>query len=195
MTVIYDSTAPRKGGWIMTFGGRRFWPLDPRPNEIDIVDIAHALGNVCRYNGHCRETYSVAQHSVLVARLLIAEGREDLALTGLLHDAAEAYLADVPSPVKPFLADWGRLERGVERCVAARFGLPWPWPEAVHAADKAVLAAEGLALMSDAGHWRSLAVPPADIEIVPWGARAAKARFLVEFERARCQGDRHAQER
>lgn len=88
---------------IVTFTGRVIEPLNPDPAEIDILDIAHALSNQCRFTGHTNEFYSVAQHSVLVSRHCAPED----ALWGLLHDASEAYLADIPRPVKRF-TDWGR---------------------------------------------------------------------------------------
>ena len=64
----------RGGDWMQTYSGFQFWPLDPRPEEIHVIDIAHSLANQCRYAGHCREFYSVAQHSVLL-KLPMAEAR------------------------------------------------------------------------------------------------------------------------
>ncbi|VTU01022.1 Uncharacterized protein OS=Fibrella aestuarina BUZ 2 GN=yfdR PE=4 SV=1 [Gemmataceae bacterium] len=96
------STTPstdRKGDWIQTYSGRRFWPLDPRPGEVDILDISHALANTCRFTGHCKQFYSVAQHSVLASRVV----KPEAALAALLHDAAEAYMGDIARPWKRFL--------------------------------------------------------------------------------------------
>ena len=84
--------ALRNGSWLQTYTGIQFWPLDPRPEEIDIQDIAHALSLLCRFNGHCQRFYSVAEHSVHVSTILAPE----FGLWGLLHDAAEAYLSDIP---------------------------------------------------------------------------------------------------
>ena len=78
----------RRGDWIQTYLGIQFWPLDPRPEEVMLFDIAHSLSNMCRFTGHCREFYSVAQHSVIVSQNV---PREDAAW-GLLHDASEAYM-------------------------------------------------------------------------------------------------------
>src|ERR1017187_10636100 len=80
-------------GSITTFSGIHFWPLLPNPADIRIEDIAHALSNQCRFAGHAREFYSVAEHSVRVSQLCPPED----ALWGLLHDASEAYLTDVPA--------------------------------------------------------------------------------------------------
>ncbi|MBF0612521.1 MAG: hypothetical protein HQL55_15470, partial [Magnetococcales bacterium] len=77
--------------WIQTFTGRQFWPLAPVLEHIHVQDIAHALSLLCRFNGHCQKFYSVAEHSLHVATILPPE----LAGWGLLHDASEAYLADL----------------------------------------------------------------------------------------------------
>lgn len=74
-----------KGDWMQTYTGRRFWPLDPVAGDIEIMDIAHALSNQCRYAGHTRFHYSVAQHSVQVSENVAPEH----ALWGLLHDAPD----------------------------------------------------------------------------------------------------------
>lgn len=139
-------TEARKGDWMQTFTGRKFWPLDPRPEEVFIEDIAHSLSMQCRYAGHCQKFYSVAEHSVLVAQVIEPE----FALYGLLHDAAEAYLVDVPRPVKPYLTGYAEAEDRVWRAICARFNLDPDNKDAIEAikrADNAVLAAEQPILM------------------------------------------------
>src|ERR1035437_6905662 len=86
-------------GWIQTFSGRKFHPLAARAADVDVRDIAHALALKCRFNGHCRYFYSVAEHSVRVSRVLEKVGTRE-AMWGLMHDAAEAYLADLGGPIK-----------------------------------------------------------------------------------------------
>jgi uncharacterized protein len=86
----------RNGAWIQTVTGKQFWPMDAQPEEVDIEDIAHALSLPCRFNGHCKQFYSVAEHSIHVSRVVSNEN----AARGLLHDAAEAYLSYIPQPVK-----------------------------------------------------------------------------------------------
>jgi len=171
-------------GWIQTHGGRQFWPLAPRADDIDIGDIAHSLSLLCRFNGHCREFYSVAEHSLRVSRLCAPEQ----ALWGLLHDAAEAYFGDIPRPVKaqfPAVAD---MEERLLRAVAERFALPWPPPAAVREADERLLATEARDLMgAPPADWRLVAAPLAE-RIVPLAPRAAEAAFLARFHDLKGRG-------
>jgi hypothetical protein len=136
----------RKGNWFQTVSGRRFYVLDIRPEDIVIEDIAHALAMKCRFGGHCSAFFSVAEHSVAVSRMC---GRED-ALAGLLHDAAEAYTADLPAPVKrmPEFVAFTELERRVMAAIFERFGVALPLPAAVHAADREALGIEAVCLMN-----------------------------------------------
>lgn len=136
----------RIGDWMQTHSGVQFWPLDPRPDEVRLEDIAWSLSNQCRYAGHCAFFYSVAQHSVMVAEMVPPE----LAKVALLHDAAEAYLVDLPRPVKRMMPDYRAAEDVVWRAIAARFGLPIDIPAAVKAADEDALATEAPVLMPNA---------------------------------------------
>lgn len=176
----------RKGGWIQTYTGWQFWPLDPRPEDIDIVDIAHALAMKCRYGGHSRRFYSVAEHSVLVSRHLPVE----LALWGLLHDAGEAYLADVPRPVKPSLEGFEALESTVMAVVVQRFNLfPLIQPAEVGRVDAALLADERPQVMRTIDRDWDLPEPPlGDVKLEFWNPNQASSRFLAEF--ARLNGER-----
>ncbi len=175
----------RKGDWIQTYTGVEFYPLDPRPEEIRIADIAHALSMQCRYTGHVRSFYSVAEHSFRVAEMCPPE----YALWGLLHDAAEAYLVDLPRPIKRH-SEIGRLYREAEDrimiAVCERFGLTWqdPMPDPVERADKAMLWVESQALMPPHPaweKWRSLAT--GDERPIASTASPAKAErvFLATF--------------
>lgn len=113
-----------KDAWILTFTGRRFYPFSPRSEDVCLEDIAHALSMKCRYQGHTRWFYSVAEHSVgvmLGAKQAGAQLPEQL--QALLHDAAEAYLPDVPSPVKPHLNGFKEVELRVEDAIAEALGL------------------------------------------------------------------------
>ena len=124
-------------GSLPTMSGIAFDPAAPRVEQIDLTDIAHALAQQVRYAGHTRTRISTAEHSVLVSRLV----PDRYALWGLLHDAAEAYLNDLPRRVKALLPDYLRLEAQVMDCIVARFGLEpvdGDMPECVRAADDEV---------------------------------------------------------
>lgn len=167
----------RGGDWMQTATGGVFWPMDPRASEVKIEDIAHALSNMCRYAGHCREFYSVAQRSVLVSRALPPE----LRAWGLLHDASEAYLVDVPRPVKTYLAGYREAEEAVERAVAEAFSLSWPMPPEVKRVDNAILADEAAQIMGERPRDWFLPEAPLGIAIEPWSPQTAKRLFLEEF--------------
>lgn len=173
-------TAGRHGDWVGTWSGRAFWPLDPRPEELSIEDIAHHLSLQCRWAGATSEFYSVAEHSVRVARLL----PPGLRLAGLLHDAAEAYLLDLPRPLKraPELRAYADAEERLQRAVARRWGLPHPLPAAVKEADDILLATELRDLLPRRCWGEAFIAEKALPErIVPWAADVAERRFLRAF--------------
>lgn len=133
----------RHGNFMQTYSGRKFWPLDPRAEDVCIQDIAHSLAMQCRYAGHCIRFYSVAEHSVLIARWLLDEGcGSDVALCGLLHDATEAYLVDLPRPVKSDMPRYKAAEARVWCAIADAFHIPEYVPAIVHEADNRILADE-----------------------------------------------------
>ncbi len=111
--------------YIRTFTGRKFWPLDPAPEDIHIEDIAHALSQLCRYTGHSREFYSVGAHSLIVAATCRERWGDEAGRYGLLHDAAEAYLLDMARPVKysPDLAAYRTAERSLQHLILRTFGI------------------------------------------------------------------------
>ena len=168
----------RLGGWIQTYTGRQFWPMDPRPHEVFIEDIAHSLSMMCRYAGHCERFYSVAEHSVLLARHVSRQNK----LAALLHDASEAYLVDVPRPVKPFLAGYRDAESLVMDAVCARFGLPTCFQQEVHDADKAILADEMMQNMKPAPvAWDDMP-EPLGVKLQYWSPEEAELEFMTEFK-------------
>ena len=163
--------------WIQTYGGRQFWPLAPDARDLDIADIAHSLSLLCRFNGHCRAFYSVAEHSVRVSDILPPH----LALWGLLHDAAEAYLGDLTRPLKQDAAWFNQAEARLLEVVADAFGLAWPMPAAVLQADDVLLATEARDLMAaPPAPWR-LDVDPLPEPIRPLSPGEAEALFLKRF--------------
>lgn len=124
--------------WIQTHSGKRFDLLEPTPEMVNIHDIAHALSNLCRFNGHVRQFYSVAQHSVLVSNLV----GDEYALCALLHDATEAYVGDVTRPLKQLLPSYSDIEQRVWIAVADKFRLPHDLPMCVKHADNIALVTE-----------------------------------------------------
>lgn len=162
--------------------GLAYWPQDPRPHEVLIDDIAHALGMICRYGGHCRRFYSVAEHSVHVSRIVPKEH----ALVGLLHDATEAYLIDLPRPVKLMLPEYRILEDINWRVIAQKFRLPVSMHTCIKEADLAICKAEQRALMSPEPmpwsevSWGPKGEPPA-VTIEGWPPQLAASKFLERF--------------
>jgi hypothetical protein len=169
----------RRGDFMQTYTGRKFWPMDPRADEVFIEDIAHSLSLQCRYAGHCHRFYSVAEHSVLIARHLRWEG-VDVALWALLHDASEAYLVDVPRPVKPYLGGYREAEAKVMAVVSARFDLANEMPAVVHEADNRIIADElaNLAPMDWHAEWDN----PLGVTLRYWSPAKAEEEFMATFE-------------
>jgi len=142
MTSKYEPTAT---DWIETVSGKHFPFLDPQSDDIDIKDIAFSLANQCRFNGHV-PFFSVAEHSVAVAARLPAH----LQLAGLLHDAAEAYVSDIPSPVKRYLPDYKVIENKIQAAVNAKFGID-SYDAAVKDADAKAVSNEAYYLIKSKG--------------------------------------------
>jgi uncharacterized protein len=174
------------GSYIQTVSGRRIDPFAPRPEEIDPDDIAQALANQCRFGGHCRVFYSVAQHSCLVADLVAERGGDATdRLWGLLHDASEAYLLDLPHPLK-HRSELGRIyrvaEAGLQAAICHRFGLPPDPPECLKPIERALLATERRAVATVAWEWPELeGAEPLDLEIEPWLPQRAAEQFRARF--------------
>lgn len=176
----------RIGDWMQTAHGR-FYPLDPRPEEIHVEDIARALSRICRFGGHSRAFYSVAQHSVHVSELCEPEH----ALWGLLHDAAEAYIGDMVRPLKrnSVMGAYRGIEFSIWETVVDRFGLSHgeiyslEHPYSVDHADEVMLATEARDLM-DIRDWDSYSDIVAQAlpeKIIPWSMERAEDAFLARF--------------
>lgn len=109
----------QKTAWIQTHNGISFTPLNPKLKDIKIEDIAHALGHICRFCGHSKVFYSVAEHSVLCAE----QAPDRLKLATLLHDASEAYIADISRPIKPFLTNYKDIEDVLTKAINKAFNI------------------------------------------------------------------------
>jgi hypothetical protein len=182
--------------WIMTASGRRFWPLAPCVEDVSIVDIAHHLGHLCRFTGAVRTFYSVAQHSVLVSFALAIDHRESgscgsmtvetAGLYGLLHDASEAYLMDVPRPLKrdPQFAPYREAEARLQAVIYRAFDLdPAGEPAVLKAIDRRALRTEQRDLMPDPGEGerRDDVVPFRTSLREPDYPSIARLKFLARF--------------
>ena len=171
---------------IETASGREFNFLEPTQDSISIEDIAHALSNICRYTGHVRDFYSVAQHSVLVARIVEEMGRPELALRALLHDAAEAYIGDVSSPLKKLLPEYRRIEAIVSAAIDRKFGFDGPEPPEVRRADYIALLTEKRDLMPNTGIWPEYRdIAPRERPASPMEPFRAETLFLNKYHELR----------
>ena len=184
---LFVKMKKRHGDWIQTSTDRQFWPLDPRPSEVYIFDIAAGLANTCRYGGQLKPEnwMSVATHSVLVSRWLHRQGRL-ISLWGLLHDAAEAYIGDATRPVKrtPEWAGYRRAEARIMAAVCDRFGLPHEEPAVVVETDRRLLLTERAALRGPPPvKWEAIyeALTPLPVAIPRWGPREGRDKFLARF--------------
>ena len=173
---------PGRYDWYQTYTGLRFYPKFPTCGIFRIEDIAKSLSQVCRFGGHIRTHYSVAQHSLHVASML----PDRLKFQGLMHDATEAYLGDVVKPLKELLPDYRSLERVVWRMIAKRYGMPETLDRAVKEADLTALATERRDLYLHPYRWQwriSEDTQPAKERLQPMTAEAAERTFLQEFWR------------
>ena len=171
----------RKGKFIQTFTGIYFYPLDPRLEDIVIEDIAHALSNQCRFSGHSKHFYSVAQHCVYVSTQCGIHS-----LTGLLHDASEAYLVDVPRPIKSEFPNYLNIEKNIMSLIAKKFGIQFPFPDSVTLVDNQMLWVEKKNVMSVDCNWsqdiKPELTPNQQGMIIPvWSPEVSKSMFLDRF--------------
>lgn len=165
---------------ILTRSGHYFDLADPQPDMVRIEDIAHALAHLCRFTGHTRVLYTVAQHSTHVSGTC----PKHLALQGLLHDATEAYVGDIASPLKAMLPDYQAIEARVWLAIAERFGLPAELDPAIKDADLAMLTAERIYLMPRTPEpWPcEITHPPRVKFVLPQPPKLAREMFLARFE-------------
>jgi 5'-deoxynucleotidase YfbR-like HD superfamily hydrolase len=166
-----------------THSGRRVDLADIRPEHIIIEDVAHALAHICRFGGHTKVFYSVAQHSVRVARSVPRE----FMLEGLLHDATEAFVGDMVRPLKRMLPEYKGLEEAIYSAIALRYDLPLEMSPCVKRGDEASLKSELKQFMNGAdelGHdyWRNIEALPAAERA--WEPIIAKSQFLLAFTEA-----------
>lgn len=182
-----------KRSTICTASGVEFDPFNPEAERVIPADLAHALANKCRFTGHTEWHYSVAQHCVLAAELAVSRGySKEIAQWALLHDATEAYLPDVASPLKKLLAVWidhpvvgpdvvsfKVMENRLAAAIATRFGLPSEEPHEVKVLDGAMYRLERDVLMP---HTQWYTAPPPDRDspkIERWTPEEAQIRYMT----------------
>jgi 5'-deoxynucleotidase YfbR-like HD superfamily hydrolase len=173
-------------GWIQTFTGKKFYPLAPRVEDVDLKDIAHALGMLCRFGGHTHRFYSVAEHSYFMSRQMLSM---DHARQALLHDAAEAYLVDVPRPIKRQLgAVYRDAENALLRVIFEKVGLqPWsddePLSPEVRELDARMLLTERAEFMPNTVHgWSEVDhLEPVLVQLYGWQPKYAGYVFLARL--------------
>lgn len=166
--------------WLQTATGRAFPLLNPQPDDINIMDIAHALGMMCRYNGHCVEFYSVGEHSCHISDQCSPENK----LWGLLHDASEAYIADITRPLKPYLGNYYDHEARFMRAICRRFGLPEEMPREVKELDGRILNNEREQNMVEPPmKWDDTGAVIEGLTLQLWTPKQARVEFLDRFFR------------
>jgi uncharacterized protein len=168
-----------------TFTGKKFYYFNASPEMVDIEDIAHALSQQCRFNGHCEKFYSVAEHCYH-ASFLVPEGLE---LEALLHDASEAYIGDIPKPFKTGIESTiSPLEDSILDMIFEKYGLnPLPFPSAIKEVDLEMLYWERTELMgSPENEWECFSGVTFDPKRKPiircWQPKTAKQKFLQRFQ-------------
>jgi hypothetical protein len=167
----------RKGDWMQTASGRQFWPLDPQPGEVAIDDIAHALSLLCRFGGHCRRFYSVAEHSVLLARAAEPEHKR----WALMHDSPEAYVMDLIRPLKRDIPGYKEHEARVLQAISVRFNLFFGIPAAVKLLDSRILMDERAQNMESPPVPWEIEVEPLGVQLQFWTPEQAKREFLAAY--------------
>ena len=177
MTGAYTST----DRFVRTYTGRKFFYGCPERNVIAIEDIAYALAGEPRFGAHARHRYSVAQHSVFVASVLPAR----LQFEGLMHDASEAYMKDIPSPLKAYLPEYKRLELRVARVIRVNFSIPVKESPEVKHADLRMLVTEAREFMpnweEDYPELVAAGITPYPFHPKVWTAKKAERAFLDMF--------------
>jgi uncharacterized protein len=180
-----DRSPPAPGPYLQTVSGRWVNPFDPDPDQLDAGDIARALANQCRFGGHSRVFYSVAQHSVIVSELVEQRGGDaDDVFAALMHDASEAYLGDMPHPIKhrsPLGAAFKAAEEHLEAALRERFRIKADVPE-IKRADRALLATERRAFSAEDWHWPELkGIEPLELELTALAPDAAARAFAERY--------------
>lgn len=170
----------------MAYSGKKYYPGRPFVSEFSVPDIAHALAQTNRYGGAAKFPFSVAQHSALMAEKMYAATKSGrLALDCLFHDASEAYLGDMPKPIKHMLRDYQELEDNTDRAIRHwlnknKVYVPFEQTKECKEYDIRMFLTEWPILKDheDAGQWYPNHEPFDDVAIEPWTWEEAKTAFM-----------------
>ena len=157
----------------------RYFDFENLDNEIlSFEDIAYGLAMTCRFGGHCNRFYSVAEHCWWVSHLVPPE----MALEGLLHDASESVLGDIPKPLKRIMPQYNEMEGQLEANIAKQYGIRFPYPPDIKVADSRMLVTEQEQLFDRKDTRVFFAAEPFDIKLFCWTPEEAKCNFLSRFD-------------
>jgi len=161
-----------------------FYPMNPRPEEITIECIGWALSMQCRFNGHLNNFYSVAQHSVIVSEIVESGHPFDnkLIFRAFMHDAPEAYVGDIVTPIKKLLPKFYEIEDAVDRAICDKFDMEYNMPPCIKEADIIALITESRDLQDGPALESEFDIKPMDRTIEPLMPQEAYELFMQRFE-------------
>lgn len=185
-------TALPEDCWIGLLSGAQMNYNYPEKSDVTLDDLASALSNICRFSGHLPAFYSVAQHLVNTSRIVDPR----FAFDALMHDTAEAFTNDLPTPLKWAFPVFKELEERIECAMANKFGFNYPYDDAVKQADTEMLILEKLYVKKDDQVWPHYERIKVDhllglVDLKPWQPCRAKREFLERHEEL--TSDRHKQ--
>lgn len=170
--------------YMEVYDGSQFTVGSVEENEYRINTIAHSLSNICRYGGHSKKFYSVAEHSIIMAdHVYDTTGDKVLAYEALMHDAAEAYMGDIPRPLKYRLPDYLDTLAKVEKSIAEKFNFPYPTSKSIKELDARMIKTERKQVMRPSGNkWFHDSLEPLNIRVHFQTPVEAKECFLDAYE-------------
>jgi hypothetical protein len=161
---------------LMDGKGNFFKPFNQNCKTIDIEVIATSLSRVKRFFGQTK--YSVAQHSVLLARHFLKKGETELARQALLHEVGEAYMGDLVSPIKRAFPLFKMIEESIIKKVFGCLDIQYPISQEVDKADKRLMVDEAIQLLPNQEHWLAMN-EPLDITVIPWSEKESYEAFMA----------------
>lgn len=167
--------------YIGTYTNKKFYFLDPEPNQIFIEDIAQALSMNCRFSGHVSKFYSVAEHCCIIADLVhMKGGSTQEILSALLHDASEAYICDIPRPIKPYLDNYFDMELKIEKVIQEKYNITAK-TDLINYLDHNICGEEARQLFLHVPDWVEDFDRLHDVVVKGWTPEKAKEEFIWRF--------------